>query len=112
MPGRLSIVTAAGMPRGAAPPTSTGPWRAARNRRILSGIREATGPDPTPPPGNEDVAKPTKKLEDILVEAGIATTKDLERARRRMSERGGRLLGNIASLDGFDDVAFARGLAK
>jgi hypothetical protein len=59
-----------------------------------------------------EVAKPTKKLEDILVEAGIATTKDLERARRRMSERGGRLLANLACLDSFDDVAFARGLAK
>ena len=58
------------------------------------------------------MAKATKKLEDILVEAGIATTKDLERARRRMNERGGRLLGHIADKDGFDDVAFARALAK
>jgi hypothetical protein len=58
------------------------------------------------------VAKPTKKLEDILVEAGIATARELERARGRMGEGGGRLLAQLAKNDGFDDVKLARILAK
>ena len=44
--------------------------------------------------------------------AGLATAEDLERARRRMRERGGRLVANLFALGRFDDETFARGLGN
>jgi hypothetical protein len=52
------------------------------------------------------------RIEDILMAAGLATAEDLERARRRMRERGGRLLANLHALGRFDDDTFARGLGN
>ncbi len=52
------------------------------------------------------------RIEDVLMAAGLATADDLERARRRMRERGGRLLANLAALGRFDDDTFARGLGR
>lgn len=53
-----------------------------------------------------------KRLEEILVDAGIASAQDLERARRRMTERGGRLLTNLVAVRRVDDEAFARALGR
>jgi hypothetical protein len=52
------------------------------------------------------------RIEDILMAAGLATAEDLERARRRMRERGGRLLANLHALGRFDDDTFARGVGN
>lgn len=53
-----------------------------------------------------------RRLEEILVEAGIATALDLERARRRMRERGGRLVANLAALGRWQDDELAQALGK
>src|SRR5262245_5557516 len=42
--------------------------------------------------------------------AGLATAEDLERARRRMRERGGRLLASVFAVVNVPDEQFARRL--
>jgi hypothetical protein len=58
------------------------------------------------------VSSASWRIEDILMAAGLATAEDLERARRRMRERGGRLLASLHALGRFDDDTFARGLGN
>jgi hypothetical protein len=51
-------------------------------------------------------------IEELLVQAGLTTAGDLERARRHMRGRGGGLLANLLALGRVDDVHLARTLAK
>lgn len=53
------------------------------------------------------MAQTVRKLEEILVEAGLVTAEDLERARRRMSERGGRLATHLWAVARIDEKRFA-----
>jgi hypothetical protein len=52
------------------------------------------------------------RIEDILMAARLATAEDLERARRRMRERGGRLLANLFACVNVPDEEFARRLGQ
>lgn len=53
-----------------------------------------------------------KRIEEILIDAGIATPQDLQRAQRRMSERGGRLVANLCAVGRYDDEELARALGR
>jgi hypothetical protein len=53
-----------------------------------------------------------QRIDEILIDAGLASIEDLARARRRMAERGGSLLSNLVALGRIDDRQLAHGLAS